>query len=174
VCSSLFLRWFSVCKPLYQARDVPMISSAWCRMFMFSAMLYEQSSCGPNVRETPLHFASSQARTGRAVYSNINGFLGGIAWALLVARLCQLYPNGNAAIIVRRFFVIITVWCAQPFRCRVNIHWPLMQVMATTRYPSTHRGRAPKRSRVESESEYYFLCTTRRHLVLSLFLVVSR
>jgi poly(A) polymerase len=40
----------------------------------------------------------------------VNGFLGGIAWALLVARLCQLYPNGNAATIVRRFFVIITVW----------------------------------------------------------------
>ena len=79
---------------------------------MFSAMLYEQSSCGPNVREKPLHSALSQARTGRAVYSNINGFLGGIAWALLVARLCQLYPNGNAAIIVRRFFVIITVWYA--------------------------------------------------------------
>ena len=80
-------------------------------MFMFSAMLYEQSSCGPSVREESLHSVSSQACTGRAVYSNINGFLGGIAWALLVARLCQLYPNGNAATIVRRFFVIITVWC---------------------------------------------------------------
>lgn len=56
MCSSLFLRWPSVCKPLYQVRDVPMISSAWCRMFMFSAMLYEQSSCGPNVREKSLHF----------------------------------------------------------------------------------------------------------------------
>lgn len=46
----------------------------------------------------------------RAVYSNVNGYLGGVAWALLVARVCQLYPNGNAATIVRRFFLIMSLW----------------------------------------------------------------
>lgn len=46
----------------------------------------------------------------RAIYSNVSGFLGGIAWALLVARVCQLYPNGNAATIVRRFFLIMSMW----------------------------------------------------------------
>lgn len=46
----------------------------------------------------------------RAIYSNINGFLGGVAWAMLVARICQLYPNLNAAAIVHRFFIIMLQW----------------------------------------------------------------
>lgn len=48
--------------------------------------------------------------TGRAIYSNVNGFLGGVAWAMLVARICQLYPNLNAAAIVHRFFIIMLQW----------------------------------------------------------------
>ncbi|KDN48089.1 hypothetical protein RSAG8_03105, partial [Rhizoctonia solani AG-8 WAC10335] len=46
----------------------------------------------------------------RAIYSNINGFLGGVAWAMLVARICQLYPNLNAAAIIHRFFIIMLQW----------------------------------------------------------------
>lgn len=42
----------------------------------------------------------------RCVYSNAVGFLGGIAWSLLVARICQLYPNATASTIVSRFFAL--------------------------------------------------------------------
>ena len=48
---------------------------------------------------------------GRAIYSNVNGFLGGVAWAMLVARICQLYPNAVAGAIVSRFFIIMHQWC---------------------------------------------------------------
>lgn len=46
----------------------------------------------------------------RAIYSNVNGFLGGVAWAMLVARICQLFPNRDAAGIVGRFFAIYSAW----------------------------------------------------------------
>ncbi|KAJ2776512.1 polynucleotide adenylyltransferase [Coemansia javaensis] len=44
----------------------------------------------------------------RAIYSNKAGFLGGVAWAMLVARVCQLYPNKCASTVVRRFFSVLT------------------------------------------------------------------
>jgi poly(A) polymerase len=47
---------------------------------------------------------------GRAIYSNVNGFLGGVAWSMLVARICQLYPNAIAGAIVSRFFIIMYQW----------------------------------------------------------------
>jgi poly(A) polymerase len=50
---------------------------------------------------------------GRAIYSNVNGFLGGVAWAMLVARICQLYPNATAGAIVSRFFIIMYQWYVQ-------------------------------------------------------------
>ncbi|KAI8147914.1 Poly(A) polymerase central domain-containing protein [Fennellomyces sp. T-0311] len=46
----------------------------------------------------------------RAIYSNVMGFLGGIAWTLLVARICQFYPNVCAATIVSHFFRIMYQW----------------------------------------------------------------
>ena len=46
----------------------------------------------------------------RAIYSNVNGFLGGVAWALLVARICQLYPNATSGAIVSRFYIIMYQW----------------------------------------------------------------
>lgn len=46
----------------------------------------------------------------RAIYANIMGFPGGVAWAMLVARVCQLYPKANGAVIVNKFFHIIRRW----------------------------------------------------------------
>lgn len=46
----------------------------------------------------------------RAIYANVFGFPGGVAWAMLVARICQLYPNAVSAVIVEKFFHIYAQW----------------------------------------------------------------
>lgn len=38
------------------------------------------------------------------------GYLGGVSWAMLTARICQLYPNAVAATIVSKFFLVFSVW----------------------------------------------------------------
>ena len=47
---------------------------------------------------------------GRGVYNNKLGFLGGVSWAMLVARTCQLYPNAAASTIVTKFFLLLSNW----------------------------------------------------------------
>uniref|UniRef100_A0A672GEP7 polynucleotide adenylyltransferase n=1 Tax=Salarias fasciatus TaxID=181472 RepID=A0A672GEP7_SALFA len=46
----------------------------------------------------------------RQIYSNRLGFLGGISWAILVARVCQLYPNATVAALVTHFFRLYSTW----------------------------------------------------------------
>ncbi|XP_069174252.1 poly(A) polymerase type 3 isoform X2 [Procambarus clarkii] len=44
------------------------------------------------------------------VYSNVLGYLGGVSWAMLVARTCQLYPNATASTLVEKFFLVFSKW----------------------------------------------------------------
>ncbi|RPB29257.1 Poly(A) polymerase [Terfezia boudieri ATCC MYA-4762] len=46
----------------------------------------------------------------RAIYANVVGFPGGVAWAMLVARICQLYPQAVSAVVISKFFRILGQW----------------------------------------------------------------
>ncbi|XP_065559576.1 poly(A) polymerase type 3-like [Artemia franciscana] len=46
----------------------------------------------------------------QGIYSNVLGYLGGVSWAMLVARTCQLYPNAAAATLVHKFFLVFSKW----------------------------------------------------------------
>ena len=69
--------------------------------------------------------------SGRAIYSKVTGFLNGVAWAILVARICQLYPNAVASAIVSRFFIIMYQWYA-PNSQLSGFSPHIRQVMATS------------------------------------------
>lgn len=55
-------------------------------------------------------FADGIWTAGRAIYANVLGFPGGVAWAMLVARVCQLYPHATSSTILDKFFRIIGKW----------------------------------------------------------------
>ncbi|KAF1755623.1 hypothetical protein GCK72_012073 [Caenorhabditis remanei] len=44
------------------------------------------------------------------VYSNAMGFFGGITWAILVARTCQLYPNAAPSRLIQKVFFVFSTW----------------------------------------------------------------
>lgn len=46
----------------------------------------------------------------RAIYANIVAYPGGVAWAMLVARVCQLYPQAVGGTLVQKFFGIMKAW----------------------------------------------------------------
>ncbi|KRX06456.1 Nucleotidyltransferase, class I, C-terminal-like [Pseudocohnilembus persalinus] len=46
----------------------------------------------------------------KGIYSNIIGYLSGIGWTILLAKICQLYPNAHLNILIERFFFIYHQW----------------------------------------------------------------
>ena len=46
----------------------------------------------------------------RCIYSNAIGYVGGVSWALMVGKVCQLYPYLTAKQIVDRFFYTYDSW----------------------------------------------------------------
>ncbi|KAG7196151.1 polynucleotide adenylyltransferase [Scheffersomyces spartinae] len=81
----------------------------------------------------------------RAVYGNVFGFPGGVAWAMLVARICQLYPNAVGATIVEKFFHIYTKWkWPQPVLLKPIEDGPLqVRVWNPRLYPLDRQHRMP-------------------------------
>uniref|UniRef100_A0A0C9QNB7 Poly(A) polymerase n=1 Tax=Wollemia nobilis TaxID=56998 RepID=A0A0C9QNB7_9CONI len=79
----------------------------------------------------------------RGVYSHIFGFLGGVHWAVLVARICQLFPNASVNMLVSRFFWIYTQWQwqtpvtlvdAQPEQCDGDRHYHMQIIIPVPPY----------------------------------------
>lgn len=81
----------------------------------------------------------------RAIYSNVMGFFGGVAWAIVVARVCQMFPNAAAGAIVSKFFRIMHEWqWPQPVLLKLIEEGPLaVRVWNPKIYPQDKSHRMP-------------------------------
>ncbi|KAF2092708.1 poly(A) polymerase Pap [Rhizodiscina lignyota] len=77
----------------------------------------------------------------RGVYGNVMGFPGGVAWAIMVARICQLYPMACGATIVSKFFNLMHSWpWPRPVMLKEIEDGPLpVRVWNPTLYPGDKR-----------------------------------
>ena len=67
--------------------------------------------------------------TNHGIYSNVLGYLGGVSWAILVARVCQLYPNVNASTSVQKFFIVFCKWkWPQPVLLKKPAEYPRLSL----------------------------------------------
>lgn len=81
----------------------------------------------------------------RGLYNNAMGYLGGVACAILTARICQLYPKAAASTIVSRFFKIYQQWAwPQPVYLKQIEDFPLNQKVWNPKiYPADRNHRMP-------------------------------
>ncbi|XP_044500694.1 nuclear poly(A) polymerase 3 isoform X2 [Mangifera indica] len=72
----------------------------------------------------------------RGVYGNLNGFLGGVHLAILLAFVCQNFPKGSISALITNFFKTFAFW-----------PWPtpvmLQDTMSPSGYPSETRSLMP-------------------------------
>ena len=71
-----------------------------------------------NTFQTVLRVVKAWAKR-RCIYGKVYGYLGGLAWAVLTARVCQLYPSALPAMVLRNFFKV-----CRPDRA---VAWPCTQ-----------------------------------------------
>uniref|UniRef100_A0A3Q3IFK7 polynucleotide adenylyltransferase n=1 Tax=Monopterus albus TaxID=43700 RepID=A0A3Q3IFK7_MONAL len=94
----------------YEWKDVFLLVKeafiGWCLMLITSGW----SATHRTSSRFYLFFSSSYFPAERNIYSNRLGFLGGVSWAILVARTCQHYPNSLAPTLVFKFFKAYSMW----------------------------------------------------------------
>lgn len=81
----------------------------------------------------------------RGIYGAQFGYPGGVAWALLVARICQLYPLACGATVVHKFFHVLTSWrWPQPIMLKAIEDGPLqVRIWNPQIYPGDKRHLMP-------------------------------
>jgi hypothetical protein len=109
----------------------------------------------------PCFTCGADSPSGKAIYSNKNGYLVGVAWAMLVVRICQLYPHAVAGAIVQRFFAVMSKWYGRSLppslkidsthTCRLHYADLDLQAMAPAGAAQANRGGPAAGARVESK-----------------------
>mmetsp|Transcript_16452 Transcript_16452/g.22781 ORF Transcript_16452/g.22781 Transcript_16452/m.22781 type:complete len:512 (+) Transcript_16452:161-1696(+) len=81
----------------------------------------------------------------RGIYSNALGFLGGVSWAILVARICRMYPHACPSFLVTRFFHMYNIWKwpKHVALCPIKDNNPLFKVWNPKKYPADARHHMP-------------------------------
>lgn len=56
----------------------------------------------------------------KGLYSSLMGYLGGVSWSILVAKICQLFPNYEPSKLFEKFFLIYNRWDFDEISITIN------------------------------------------------------